>query len=226
MPKKFKKKKKLKIIPFLILVIVVAMISFAVKIYLDIPIRNIVIKNNKYISDYEVITTLKLENYPAFALLNSKSMSNKLKENDLVENVTISKKFFNVLEIDIQEEDILFKKQADNKYVFANKKEVSLNENIIVPNLMNYVPDSKYERLISSMKEVKKEVLNKISEIEYVPSELDEERFLLLMSDKNLIYLTITKFDRINYYEEVLPQLNGKKGILYFDSGNHFEILE
>ena len=46
------------------------------------------------------------------------------------------------------------------------------------------------------------------------------------MDDGNSVYLTLTKFEQINYYDEVLPQLEGKKGILYLDSGNHFEIME
>ena len=39
-------------------------------------------------------------------------------------------------------------------------------------------------------------------------------------------YLTLTKFKMINHYNEVLTQLEGHKGILYLDSGNHFQIKE
>ena len=46
------------------------------------------------------------------------------------------------------------------------------------------------------------------------------------MDDGNSVYLTLTKFRMINYYNDVLPQLDGKKGILYLDSGNHFQIME
>jgi len=46
------------------------------------------------------------------------------------------------------------------------------------------------------------------------------------MNDGNYVYLTLTKFKQINYYEDVLEKLDGKKGILYLDSGNHFKIME
>jgi len=46
------------------------------------------------------------------------------------------------------------------------------------------------------------------------------------MDDGNSVYMTITKFERLNYYNDVLPQLDGRKGILYLDSGNHFQIME
>ena len=75
------------------------------------------------------------------------------------------------------------------------------------------------------MLEIDKSILSLISEIEYIPNEFDEDRFLLYMNDGNAVYLTLTKFESINYYNEVLPQLEGHKGILYLDSGNHFQIM-
>ena len=43
------------------------------------------------------------------------------------------------------------------------------------------------------------------------------------MVDGNYVYMTISKFETINYYNQIYPTLNGKKGILYLDSGNHFQ---
>ena len=60
----------------------------------------------------------------------------------------------------------------------------------------------------------------------YTPNDFDKDRFLLYMDDGNSVYLTITKFRMLNYYNKVLPQLGDKKGILYLDSGNHFKIME
>ena len=91
---------------------------------------------------------------------------------------------------------------------------------------MNYVPDDKYDTFISKMALIDKGILGKISDIEYTPNDYDKDRFLLYMDDGNMVYLTLTKFKQINYYNEVLEQLEGRKGILYLDSGNHFQIKE
>ena len=91
--------------------------------------------------------------------------------------------------------------------------------------MLNYVPDTKYNTFLNKMSEVTENVKNQISEIRYYPNEQDEDRFLLYMIDGNYVYLTLTKFKQINYYEEVLTKLDGKKGILYLDSGNHFQIM-
>ena len=63
-----------------------------------------------------------------------------------------------------------------------------------------------------------------ISEIEYNPSEFDDKRFLLYMNDGNLVYITITRIDLLNKYVDVIKKVGNKKGILYLDSGNYFEI--
>ena len=73
---------------------------------------------------------------------------------------------------------------------------------------------------------LKDDILVKISDIEYQPNDYDKDRFLLYMDDGNLVYLTLTKFKMINHYNEVIPQLEGHKCILYLDSGNHFKIME
>ena len=76
-----------------------------------------------------------------------------------------------------------------------------------VPIVVNYIPDTIYEKFVKNIKKVDLEVLTRISEIKYDPNEVDEGRFLLTMSDGNYVYLTITKFKNIartrkrsNYY--------------------------
>ena len=91
---------------------------------------------------------------------------------------------------------------------------------------MNYVPDDEYKEFIKGMKNIKVDILQKISDIEYVPNDLDKERFVLYMDDGNMVYLTLTKFKMINYYNDVLKQLEDRHGILYLDNGNHFQIKE
>ena len=95
-----------------------------------------------------------------------------------------------------------------------------------IPILINYVPDNKYRSFIKGMADIKTDILGKISDIEYQPNDYDKDRFLLYMDDGNMVYLTLTKFDMINYYNDVLSQLENRKGILYLDNGNHFQIME
>jgi hypothetical protein len=72
--------------------------------------------------------------------------------------------------------------------------------------------------------QVDSNILSHISEMEYKPTDLDKERFMFYMTDGNYVYITLSKISLINSYNEIYPTLEENKGILYLDSGNHFEI--
>ena len=65
-----------------------------------------------------------------------------------------------------------------------------------------------------------------ISEIEYSKTTYDDKRFLLYMNDGNMVYITVSKAELLNKYVEIIKKVDNKKGILYLDSGNYFEIKE
>ena len=64
----------------------------------------------------------------------------------------------------------------------------------------------------------------KISHIEYVPNDVDKERFIFYMVDDNYVYITLSKIEKINKYNLIVKELEGKKGIIYLDSGDYVEI--
>lgn len=226
MAKKIVKRKKLRVFRLLLLLFVIAIISFFVYLYVTTNTQNIIIKGNNYISDEEVLQETDLKNYPSFILTMPSKIQKKLAKNEYIKSVKVRRKFYHTFEITIKEYDVLFKNDTLNKYVLDNKKEIMSDLEFRVPRLVNYTPDKKYSSLIENMKSVDKSILGKISEISYQPNEFDKDRFLLLMDDGNSVYLTLTKFEMINYYNEVLGQLEGRRGILYLDSGNHFKTME
>ena len=226
MEKKIVKRKKLRVFRLLLLLFVIAIISFFVYLYVTTNTQNIIIRGNNYISDEEVLQETDLKNYPSFILTMPSKIQKKLAKNEYIKSVKVRRKFYHTFEITIKEYDVLFKNDTLNKYVLDNKQEITSDLEFRVPRLVNYTPDKKYSSLIENMKSVDKSILGKISEISYQPNEFDKDRFLLLMDDGNSVYLTLTKFEMINYYNEVLGQLEGRRGILYLDSGNHFKIME
>ena len=229
MAKKIVKKKKLKIVPFLIVLLILIGLSFGVYQVLKANIKNIVIKNASYLNDDYVIDLAGIKDYPSFYLTSSIKMEKNLKKSPYIISAKVKRKFYHVLEIDLKVNNPLFINNSSNTVVFENKGTVPIDEEIDlfrVPRLMNYVPDDKYDTFISKMSLIDKGILGKIADIEYTPNDYDKDRFLLYMDDGNMVYLTLTKFKQINYYNEVLEQLEGRKGILYLDSGNHFQIKE
>ena len=63
---KIKKKKRLKLIPFLLFVLVIAGAFFLADVLLDTRVENIIIKGNKIVTDQQIIDEAGLSNYPSF----------------------------------------------------------------------------------------------------------------------------------------------------------------
>ena len=228
MAKKMVKKRKIKWIPLFIVLLIIVGLSFGVYISLQLPIRNLIVEGTTYLNDDYILNLAGVKNYPSFWLSSTKEMEDALEESPYIVSVDVKREFFHVLVLDIEENEPLFINNTNQTVVFSDKEEVAVADEIDlfrIPRLMNYVPDNKYSSFIKGMGDIKRDILGKISDIEYQPNDYDKDRFLLYMDDGNMVYLTLTKFDMINYYNDVLKQLENKKGILYLDSGNHFQIM-
>ena len=229
MTKKIVEKKKLKVFNLLLVLLVLTGLFLVTYFLIKTPIKNIVIKDTSYLNDDYIIELADIKDYPSFIMTSSSKIKKKLLKSEYIEDVKINKKFGFILQISITENIPIFYNNNTNKYVLNNGKEVKedeINKNSNVPRLLNYVPDKKFSQFINGMNRIKKEILLKVSDIEYKPNDYDKDRFLLYMDDGNMVYLTLTKFKTLNHYNDVLPQLEGHKGILYLDNGNHFEIKE
>lgn len=227
MAKKIKKKTKLKVIPILIFLLLIVIAFFLLSFFMKVEIKNIYVYGNNILSDQEIIELADIENYPSFLRTSTIKIIKKIKQSPYVKEVKVKKNLIATINIYIEEYDLLFIKESDRKVVIDINKEIDSNIRTNgIPMLLNYVPDTVYGDFIKEMKEIKKEILKEMSEIEYVPNDYDDQRFLVYMNDGNKVYLTITRFDLINKYNEIYPKLGGRKGILYLDSGNHFEIKE
>ena len=229
MAKKIVKKTKIKLLPcFMVLLFFVAL-SFGAYYFVHLPIQNLIVEGTSYLKDDYILTLAGVRDYPSFYLISTRGIEDKLEESPYIQKAEVKREFFHVLVLDIKESKPLFINNTNKTVVFSNKEEVPVSEEIDlfrIPRLINYVPDNKYRSFIKGMADIKTDILGKISDIEYQPNDYDKDRFLLYMDDGNMVYLTLTKFDMINYYNDVLSQLENKNGILYLDSGNHFQIME
>ena len=229
MAKKVVKKTKIKLLNILLVLICIAGISYGIYYSFQIPIKNIVIKNTNYLNDDYIIELAGIKDYPSFLLTRSNKIKKNISKSKYIDKVKVSKKYGFKLYIEVYESNALFFDMNKNKYVLENNNLIGTEDiytNYRVPRLLNYVPDTKYESFIKNMGKIDKNVLSKISDIEYKPNDYDKDRFLLYMDDGNMVYLTLTKFKAINHYIEVLAQLENHKGVLYLDNGNHFKIME
>lgn len=226
MAKTVEKKKKLNIVRLFLVILILYLVGSLVFNILNSNVKNIYVINNKLVSDWEIIELAGLDNYPSLLFTSSKTMKKKIKTNKLISAVKITKKLDRSITLDITEYQALFYDELDKVTVLSNGEKISQNNIYNLPILINNVPKDTYDSLIKKFIQIDLEIKEKISEIKYYPNEVDDERFILTMKDGNYVYITLTKIKNINKYNEILPSLENKKGILYLDSGQYFEIFK
>lgn len=218
------KKKKIKIKNVLVTMIILLLLVLTSIDIVRLPVKNIYITGNNILSDKEIIDLAGLNNYPPYLNTYFNKIKNKLLKNEYIKNVQIKRTLSRKIYIEIEE----------HKPICNYKGNLILSSTNSVNNKydINYVPyvindiDSIYDEFITKFNKVDKDILYKISHIEYVPNKLDEERFLLYMNDANYVYITLSKIDKINKYNSIIQKLENKKGIIYLDSGDYIEIKD
>ncbi len=202
--------------------IILVIIGFTIYKYFDRDLKNIYIKGNKYLSDQTIIEIAKLENYPKMIKIDTLKIKKNLLKNKYINDVSINKKGTEI-NIEVKEAKPIYYDSTNKMTALSNGNEVE--DIYIVPTLINYVPDVLAKELKEEMTKVDDEVLVKMSEIKYDPN-IDTERFLITMSDGNYVYININRFNLINNYLTIISNFKNQKGIIYLDSGSHFEVLK
>lgn len=221
------KRRKVRYGRVLIVLVCFAFFAFLISKCLDIPIRNIYIEGNTYLTDQEIIELAGIQNYPSIIKTLTSDMERRLKNDPRISSARIQKKKWKEVHIQIVENHPLFYDQTVGKTVLSNLKVIEEKWN--APVLLNYVPDTIYESFEKKMQEIDSSILERVSEIIYQPSNVDEERFLFIMRDGNYVYLTLETLENINnyvsIYAEFISKYGNKKGILNLDSGQYFTLL-
>ena len=227
MAQKKKKKKvvKIKVKNVIILLSILLAIIGLFYYALTMPVKNIYIKGNEIITDYEIMKQASLDTYPSFILTKKSYLKNTLLKNSYIKDAKVTKKLGNIINLDITEYQRIAL-TTDNKIILSNGAILENNYNLSdIPILINGI-NTKEIHLDFALKfsKVDKNILRQISQIEYSPVEVDAERFLLYMNDGNLVYITLTKIEKLNKYNGIKDKLNDKKGIIYIDSGDYVEL--
>ena len=220
--RKVKKKRKLKIKNVLLVLIILIIILLGLAFLTDVKINNIVIKGNTFYSDWEIIKKAGLDDYPSSLKTLSSSIEKRLEEDDYIKSANVERPSLTKVVIKVEENLPLFYYLPAQKTILADKTEVK--DNFPVPTVINYVPDKIYSKFLKAISSVDYDIVKRISEIRYDPNEVDEGRFFLTMNDGNQVYLTLDKFTKIDDYLDIIKEFDNKKGILYLDSGEYFEV--
>ena len=219
-----KQKRKIRYDRILIFLAIVLIIVGFFTFLFNLKITNIVIKNNNYLTDQEIIELGRISDYPKSLANSSSEIANRIKQSVLIKDVKVTKKFLTKVYIEVVENKPLFYYNHTNQTILLDG--TSISSKYPVPTVLNYITDTYYDEFIKEMGNLDNSILNKISEIQFDPNEVDDNRFLLTMTDGNYVYVNIATFYKLNKYISIKENLPDKNGILYLDYGNNFEIIE
>ena len=212
------------------LIIVLCLLLFGLIFFLmlQIPTKNIFVHNNKMLSDQEIIEQVGLEDYPNLYIITKKEIIKEGLKNIFIKEIEVKKRNFSEIHLYVVENRPLFFVDYDNETVLLDGK--TIKQKFDVPILINYVPDFVYLNFIEKMGSLVDSVTIRISEIQYAPNEVDEERFLLYMIDGNYVYLNIDTFLLLNDYLAIMTNIfnnyGTKTGVLNLDAGGYFNVFE
>ena len=219
--RKISKKKIIKLI-------IILLILFLVYYYINnLYITHIEINGNNIVTDTEIIEMGNIKDYPK--MIKTFNIERKIKWIDLIDSVKVKRNLWGKLTINVKEARPLFINKDKDTVVLSNKKEIPIDSRFLgLPSLFGYVPSDIYIKLIDSLNRVNDDILNKISEIKYSPSEgqdgniIDDTRFKLYMNDTNTVYMNTINVTQLNKYIEIcsaiLASQGEKYGVLYLDS--------
>lgn len=222
MKKRVKKRRRLKIGRILLAFFLLFLTIFVIYSILNLKITNIFISGNYYLSDQQIIDAASIGDYPS-VIKGVKQVKN-LKDNIYIKDVRVKVRKITQVYIEVTENRPLFYSIDMEKTVLLDGRTTS--EKYPTPTLLNYVIDSVYPTFVEEIGKLDIDILNRISEIKYEPNDVDDNRFLLLMADGNYVYINNSTFYKLSKYMEIIRNFPNKKGILYLDYGNNFEIIE
>lgn len=219
------KRKRLNVPRLLVIILFIYILVCAGMYVYKQPINHYEIIGNEHVSDVEILRSTGLYKYPSYLSISRRKIRNKLEANPLIKSAKISYRWNFTIRIEIEENKPLFLVKATNQICLADGSLID-NDNTVVgiPTLLNTTPESVMKLFANNLNEVDDGVLYMINEIEYSPSYsstnqvIDENRFLLSMTDKNLVYVTAKKTNLLNKYLDIIAtsQITGN-GTLYLD---------
>jgi len=221
------KKRKLNFKRLLFFLLLVYIICYGLYYLLNQHIKHIVIIGNNLVSDNEIISLAKLDNYPSIFKYSNRKIEKNIKEHKLIENVEVKKGFNFVIKIRVEENKLLFYYKSEDKIVLSNGNIMKNNFDKVlgIPTLINNVEKNLLQKFINKYSELNENIIFEIDSIEYYPNYNEEgkiiesDMFKLIMNDGNTILTNSKNVYLLNKYNIIFASLGDRKGTINLNSG-------
>lgn len=214
---KASRRKKALVICILIIVILLVCILFLNR---TAKISKISVKGNKTVSQSEIIGLSNLSGKDNYWNLHDEDIKESIKKNKKIKEVNVLKKFPNQIIIDVKEYKTIAYEVKDNYYypILENgtmlDKIINNQDKESVPVIKQFTSNDEdlLKKLISELKTLPIEIQNRISEIHFSPTDIENSQIILYTTDGFTVSSLITDFSRkMKFYPSIIQQLDPKQ---------------
>ncbi len=225
-PKK-KKRLRLKVKVLVKFLVFLCVVSLCLYYYNNLRIKNIFITGNTDTKDVTIIEIAGIKDYPYIKSLNNRTIEKKINSLPLISKSKVSINMLGQMKIEVEETNILFFYKYNNKYITATNESIKdKKEYYGVPTLINFTPDTIFDKLVTGLSNIDYNIVKMINEIEYTPYKaedgtmIDEGLFTLRMNDGNTVMIDILNIKNLNKYTTIYASLgmDELKGVVYLDT--------
>lgn len=225
-PKK-KKKLRLRVKVLVKFIGFLCVVALAITYYSNLSINNIYIEGNTNVKDVAIIEAAGIKDYPLVKNLKHKELESKINKLPLITKSKVSINPFGKITIKIEETKVFFFYKYNNKYITASNKSIEDKQEYYgVPTLINFTPDTIFDKLVEGLNKIDYNIIKMINEIEYTPYKtedgtiIDEGLFTLRMNDGNTVMIDVVNIKNLNKYTTIYTSLNMDeiKGVVYLDT--------
>lgn len=154
------------------------------------------------------------------------------KENPLVESIVFNRPDWKELEIVVVEHDVVGFVNQDGYHPVLNNGEVlnvSSNQELAsiasdaLPELVDFDTSGKLTEIAQGLRQIEPEILAMMESVVYVEDPNKPNAIEVQMKDGNMIKAIISTFaQKVQYYPDILSQLEGQVGVINFEVGAYF----
>ncbi|MEJ7541024.1 cell division protein FtsQ/DivIB [Staphylococcus intermedius] len=198
-----------------IIVGILLVIVLLILVYMFTPISHIKsadIKGNHYVSKQDILKELDIQNHPRIYAYSSDDAEERLKKNELIDEVTIKKGLFNPIEVNVKEHDIIAVTTEKSRVVpMIENGKVLKDYKQEVPNEAPYIEGFKgaeKRHLVDALQKMDRTTRAQISEIVSAPQKDQPHLIKLFMRDGiEVVGNTNTIADKLKYYPSMSQAL-------------------
>lgn len=221
-------------------VFVVLVLSLAVVGYRLLPIHYVnavQIVGNQRVDGEAIVAASGIRDFDRVKDIMAKRKSIEqaiMKENPLVSKVTLRRPNMQSLQLEIEEHAIVAKIKSGNQWIavldngtwgdfsasVAAKEAVNLDQ---LPELLVQAPSGRVTELTTMLKQTPPDILSQIESLKLGQEASKNMAFEAKMRDGNLVKAVLPTFNhKMTFYNQMLKELDDKKGTLNLEVGAYF----